>query len=483
MAQPDFGLKVSHNKYLSASDSALDAILTVTALDIKGSDTAVAAQVILLDCSGSMSNPRTKIAAARRAAAAAIDALRDGTYFAVVQGTGESQMCYPTTPRMAVADATTRAQAKWQVNGLLASGGTAMGTWLTRARELLAAHPTAIRHAVLLTDGQNVHETSEELDRVLADCDGHFFCDARGIGDDWDPKELRRIVTVLRGAAAAVRAESDLVADFRALAEATMAKVVPDLRIRVTTLPGAELSLLKQVHPRELDFTGNPARRDGSVWEFSTGSWAANDSRDYQLSLRVNRDDRDPMGEDLLAAAVELVAQRAGTAGIEEDATGTPPEPVVVHWTSDPALSTRFDPKVAHYNGQAELTRAIMAGFDAYDAGRHADAAREWGRAVRLANESGNVENRIRLDRLVDVIDEELGIVRLKPNLSRGDLLDAAAVSDVSIRWPANKPISPSDDDSKSPQPATACPKCQRVSPGTAKFCGGCGAPLGDPGQ
>jgi Mg-chelatase subunit ChlD len=95
MAAPDFTLEVSQNRYLSTEDSAMDAILTITAGDIEVSGSPAAAAVVLLDCSGSMSMPPTKIAAARRAAAAAVDALPDGTFFAIVQGRHEAEMCYP----------------------------------------------------------------------------------------------------------------------------------------------------------------------------------------------------------------------------------------------------------------------------------------------------------------------------------------------------------------------------------------------------
>lgn len=476
MTAPDFALDVSQNRYLSVADATLDAILTVTAGEIAVSDSTVAAEAILLDCSGSMHH-REKIVFARRAAAAAVDALRDGTLFAIVQGTHHAEMCYPAVPRMAVADATTKAEAKGQIHRMQASGGTRMSTWLALAGELLAAHPTAIRHAVLLTDGRNEHETSEELDQALAACDGRFFCDARGIGDDWDPRELRRIVTVLRGTADAVRTEADLVEDFRALATAVMAMVVPDLRIRVTTPPGSSVRLLKQAYPRELDLTGNPARRyettdGGAVWEFSTGSWAAGESRDFQLSLGVRRDEDDPMFEDLLGAQVELVAQRAGTDAAE---LCGPAEAVLVHWTTDPALSSRFDPKVAHYSGQAELNKAVQEGFDAYDAGRRDEAERAWGRAVRLAAESGNVDLSRKLERLVEIVDAPRGVVRLRADLSRGDLLDAAVSSNISSRVPRDRGP---DLDSGIDDRDVTCAECGRTLPGGANFCQ-CGAPLG----
>jgi hypothetical protein len=487
MAAPNFGLEVSQNRYLSIADTEMDAILTVTARDIAVSGSA-AAEVILLDCSGSMFMPSTKIAAAQQAAAAAVDVLRDGAFFAIVKGTDHAEMCYPTTLQMAVANAETKAEAKRCIGRMTASGGTRMGTWLTCARDLFAAHRAAIRHAVLLTDGQNQHETPEELDRALAACEGHFSCDARGIGDDWDPRELRRIVTKLRGTADSVRTASELVDDFRALVVAAMEKVVPDLRIRVTTMRGAELRLLKQVYPRELDLTGNPARQPetengGIVWEFSTGSWAANDTRDYQLSLRMDRGARDPMDEDLRAATIELVA-RPDTGDTAAPAERCAPlQSVLVHWTTDPPLAASLDPKVAHYNAQAELHKATFAGFDAYDGGRLRAAARAWGKAVQLATEFGNTELLTRLKRLVAPIDAVNGIVRIKQDLSREDLLNAAVGSTISSRFPGEprrRRFAPSDGDSRPAKPDVTCTSCGRILPGIARFCGECGTRLGE---
>ncbi|CRK56670.1 hypothetical protein [Alloactinosynnema sp. L-07] len=468
---PAFGLTVSQNHYLAAETTTMDAILRVTAVDIEDRS-AVAAQAILLDCSDSMSMPPTKIAAARRAAAAAIDVLRDGTYFAIIEGTSHARMCYPATG-MAIADKITKAQAKREVSAIVASGGTAMGSWLSMARDLFTAYPDAVRHALLLTDGRNEHETAAELDRVLTSCAGNFVCDARGIGEGWDPHELRRIVTALRGSADAVRSDAELAADFSALTEAAMAKTVPDLRIRVTAMPGTELSMLKQTHPSELDFTAGPARQEGLVWEFSTGSWAGGESRDYQVTLRIAREDTDPVAEDLQVAVVDLV-----TGDTDRCAA---PRPVLVHWTRDPERFSLVDPDVAHYRRQAELDRAVNAGADAFNAGRHDDAAREWGRAIRLADESGNTEIRGRIDRVVDVIDVEQGIVRVKPNLSHGDVLALVVVSNESSRSESPRPDHQSGTAQGPPTPDITCPVCARISPGTDTLCVQCGQPLATP--
>ena len=39
----------------------------------------------------------------------------------------------------------------------------------------------------------------EQLEEVLTRCAGTIVCDARGIGEDWDHRQLLRITSVLRG--------------------------------------------------------------------------------------------------------------------------------------------------------------------------------------------------------------------------------------------------------------------------------------------
>ena len=55
----------------------------------------------MIDCSGSMANPPTKMAAAKTATATAIDTLRDGVEFAVIAGRADATMVYPYGPRAA----------------------------------------------------------------------------------------------------------------------------------------------------------------------------------------------------------------------------------------------------------------------------------------------------------------------------------------------------------------------------------------------
>ncbi|CAM5467918.1 VWA domain-containing protein [Streptomyces tanashiensis] len=156
----------------------------------------------MVDCSGSMDYPATKMRGAREATAAAVDTLRDGTHFALVAGTRTWRRRSTRNGGLAVADARTRAEAKEALRRLSAGGGTAIGTWLRLADRLLSSAELTIRHGILLTDGRNEHESPEELRAALDACAGRFTCDARGVGTDWEVKEVTGIASALLGTAA-----------------------------------------------------------------------------------------------------------------------------------------------------------------------------------------------------------------------------------------------------------------------------------------
>ena len=80
---------------------------------------------------------------AKRATAAAIDALRDGVAFAVVAGRGDAAMAYPERPSSCAASQTHPGRGQGGGAELTAAGGTAMGQWLELAtRCSRAARPT-----------------------------------------------------------------------------------------------------------------------------------------------------------------------------------------------------------------------------------------------------------------------------------------------------------------------------------------------------
>ncbi|MFE0047644.1 VWA domain-containing protein [Streptomyces albireticuli] len=480
---PTVAAQLGQNKYLAAGDGTVPAhaILTV---ETDGLDRLTAragsAEVIVIDCSGSMNWPSTKIAAARRAAAAAVDVLRDGTRFALVEGTEHARVVYPPGGGMAVAGPDTRADAAHVAGGLVAIGGTAMAGWLSCALHLLSGQDAPIRHVLLLTDGRNEHDPPGRLESVLADCAAAFTCDARGIGDEWAATELREIAGRLHGVADAVEDDSDLEAEFRAMMTTAMAKALPDMRIRVSLREGGELRFLKQVFPTELDLTAEGVRTGELTWEFPTGAWG-DEARDFHLCVATGPDG-DPRGQDLQLALVTLVTGPAeGTGGAVEGIALPAPRPMLLHWTDDHALSTRIHPRVAHYGGYADLGRAVIAGCEAYERGARESAEQEWGRAVRLAHELGDEKVLRRLGRLVHVTDPPRGAVRVRGDVSPGDLNAAWVTADHSTQWtapsePADARRVPAARSARRPAPAPdrRCPNCERLAAPADRHCAQC---------
>ncbi|GAB7036158.1 MULTISPECIES: VWA domain-containing protein [Catenuloplanes] len=399
-----FEAEVDQNEFLPAGGRTVDAILTVTATGgtTTGGTTAGGriAQIIIVDVSGSMAAPATKLAEAKKATATAVDTMPDGTPFAVIAGNGTAAMVYPRERGTVVADARTRAEARAAVHQLWANGGTAIGRWLDLANAVFAGTRAEIKHAILLTDGENQHESREQLERVLAACDGKFICDARGVGHGWVAEELRLISSALLGTADGLESPSELAASFTAMTRAAQGKSTADVALRLWTPANSVVRSVKQVFPRVEDLTGRRTEVSARIGEYPTGAWGA-ESRDYHITVDV---EPDAVGEEILAGRVSLVA---GGQVLTERL-------ILAKWTDDTARSTRINRRVAHYTGQAELATAIQEGLRARDAGDEETATAKLGRAVRLATESGHTDTAKLLARVVDVEDARTGTVRLK---------------------------------------------------------------------
>jgi hypothetical protein len=424
---PDFQVEVYQNEYLPQGAAEVNAIVTVTATGTGGGAAAgagtgqSAAEVIIIDTSGSMHHPPTKLSAAKRATAAAIDTLRDGVMFAVVAGTDIAELVYPPKLGMRPASDITRNEAKQAVNRLRADGGTAMGEWLLLAKELFATQSSTLRHAILLTDGQNVHERPKKLERILDTVNGMFVCDCRGVGTDWEVRELRRISDTLLGSVDIVAEPEGLEADFRAMTTAAMGKEVADVSLRLWTPQGAAVKFVKQVEPSLTDLTDRRVDSVPRSGDYPTGSWGS-ESRDYHVCIQVNPAG---VGDKMLAARVSLVSPNGDVLGKGQ---------VIAVWTDDTALSTKISPEVAHYTGQAELASAIEEGMEAQRAGRIETATAKLGRAVALAHESGHEDTAKLLAKVVDVVDPVRGTVRLKREVSAADAMTLETRSQVTKR-------------------------------------------------
>ncbi|MEU0333306.1 VWA domain-containing protein [Streptomyces sp. NPDC006193] len=433
---PRFSVDVYQNEHLPEGAGEVNAIVTVTATGGGALGGAVAAPApgqgpsaavaLMVDCSGSMEYPPAKMRNAREATAAAVDALRDGTRFAVIGGTHVAQEVYPGGGRLAVADAVTRGQAKQALRRLSAGGGTAIGTWLRLADRLLSAADVTIRHGILLTDGRNEHESPQDLQATLEACAGRFTCDARGVGTDWEVKEVTGIASALLGTADIVADPAGLAADFTRMMETAMGKEVAGVALRVWTPVGAAVRFLKQVAPTVEDLTARRTEAGPRVGDYPTGSWG-DESRDYHLCVQVPPAG---IGQEMLAARISPVVPQPDRSVRSLGGQGL----VRAVWTDDLATSTSIDPRVAHYTGQAELAQAIQKGLDLRKAGDIDGATARLGRAVQLANASGNADTAKLLAKVVDVVDAATGTVRLKTKVAEADEMTLETRSTKTVR-------------------------------------------------
>jgi hypothetical protein len=424
---PSFSVEVDQNPYLHVGAAQVDAVVTVTASGAGSAATTTGGtvEIIVVDCSSSMTG--AKMHAAREATAAAVHQIRDGVEFAVVAGTHEAAQVYPRTGT-ATAGERTRREAADAARGLHAAGGTSIGVWLTLARRIAEQHPGAVRHAILLTDGQN-GEPPEVLARVLGECAGSFVCDCRGVGTDWDVEELRRVSSALLGGFEFIREPADLADDFAAMMSTAMGKGLGDVALRLWTPKGSRIRFVKQVDPTISDLTdrrtetGKPGA-PAAQGDYPLGVWG-DETRTYHVCLDVPAQ---AVGAEMLAARVSL--RHGGTGDVLGQGL------VKAIWTDDPGLSTRISRQVAHFTGQAELAEAVQEGLAALRDGDQRTATARLGRAVALASASGNDGTARLLERVVDVVDAPTGTVRLRAAVDRADAmsLDTRSTKTVRVR-------------------------------------------------
>jgi Mg-chelatase subunit ChlD len=450
-----FSATVHQNVYLPRGASAVHAIVNVAAEAHDVDAGPGAAEVIVLDCSGSMGSPWLKMEAARVATGKAIDRLRDGTWFAIVAGTSFARLVYPDRGMvdgepvlgLAYASPATRAAAKEAVGRLTAGGGTAISHWLAMARGLFETRPGAINHCLLLTDGQDEGEERAALTGELERCLGRFECDCRGFGTDWDRAELRQISDALLGSTDIIPDASRMDAEFESIVRKTMSKQVGSVFIQVMTPLGTTVKFFRQVSPEVMDLTDKVTwqqqvglhndwqtvlsvdTRRPLVSTYPTGAWGGGEDREYHVCLEVTPQQ---VGEDHEV--------RAGRVAVVVDGQSVARAPVRACWTDDTERTTRIDRAVAHYTGQEELAVSIEEGLEARQAGDRHTATRKLGRAAQLAVAAGNEQTTRLLLRVVDIEDAERGTVRLKSDVSKEDLMTLDTRSRKTVRLNSSPP-------------------------------------------
>lgn len=422
----NYQTQVFQNEFLPDGGTDVNAIVSISVDDSgDAGSSGVAGEIIIIDCSGSMG--KNTMAAARQAAMVAVDNILDGTYFAIVSGTHEAYLAYPIVrsgPGMVEMNEFTRAQAKSAINRLAADGGTAIGKWLNLTRSLFNSVGDIFsqKHALLLTDGADEHETPAQLNAAIEACRGQFQCDCRGIGTYWVVSEIRKISTALMGSLGFVHDPSQLAAEFASVMQTSMGRGVSKANLRVWTPQGAQLLFVRQVSPEVNEMTNRGRAVSPLIMEYPTGAWG-NETREYHVSVRLPARS---VGQEQLAARVQLVVNgQPQTQGL-----------VKAMWSGNDTLTTQINEEVAHYTGQTELAQAIQQGLAAKQVGDISTATTRLGRAVQLADQTGNEEAASRLRQVVDVVDVATGTVRLRPGATKADemALDTASTKTTRTR-------------------------------------------------
>ncbi|MFF3754177.1 VWA domain-containing protein [Streptomyces sp. NPDC002018] len=441
------------------------------------------AEVIVVDCSGSMGSPRSKITAARDAAVSAVAGLREGTRFAVVEGRHVARMVYPPDERLERADHDTRAEAAAGIRRLYPNGGTSIGAWLGLARRLFANDPGDIRHAVLLTDGWNAHHP-ELLAHELDACEGLFVCDARGIGDGWNARELKLIADRLHGTADAVLRDTDLTAEFESMIRASMARTVAGLPIRLSLMPGSTLRFLKQVYPTERELTGSGRWTDDRTVEFPTDAWGGDETRQYHLCLEAGPEGR-PQHEELQLGYVDVAVPLEGVPAPD-------PVPVLVRWIPGDRASTVVSRIREHFDLHHALGRTLAEAYEAYQDGDTVTTEARLVAALPIAHRLDDQEKLRLLAEVLDITDPVTGQARLKEafdprHMGRFIMLgddstvfreDGAGLGGSAPRAPGSRPPLGASGATR------ICPNpdCEARSPADARFCVRCAHALADAG-
>ena len=158
-----------------------------------------------------------------------------------------------------------------------------------------------------------------------------------------------------------------------------MGRGVAHATLRLWAPQGSEVQFVRQVAPEVLDLTSTATRVSPLIIEVPTGAWG-DETRDFHVPVKVPPA---PVGNERLAARAEVVVDDQVVAkGL-----------VRAVWTDDANLTTRIDPAVAHYTGQARLGEVIQEGLAARAGGRDDEAttvARRGGQAGQGVRQRGH---------------------------------------------------------------------------------------------
>ena len=418
-----FRVEAFLNQYLPPGATRVDAVFSLSA---EGSAPATAGRRVvglIADKSGSMEGE--KIEALKHALRVAVDQM-DANLEAFV-------VAFAAVPKVVLAltrmDEAGRRAAHRAIQRLEAGGGTVMSAALDAALAVFRQRPGALCQAILLTDGQNDPADEVALSGALSDCAGVFQADCRGVGTDWSPKQMRAIAERLLGTVQLVADPANLAEDFRDTLAAAMSRSVAEVRLRLWMPRNAKLVAVRQAYPTEIDLTGKVRPVDQRSVDVPLGAWGEG-TQDYFATFEVA-----PLGlgEQMLVCRPSVVWPDASPWGAASGEAKSAGGNVTVTWTDDAGLSARIDAQVAHYTGQAEKARAIQDGLEALERHDEATATLHLGRALALAEQSGDAETTRRLREVIEP-DATGGTLRLRRGADKVAVMDLDVGSTRTVR-------------------------------------------------
>jgi hypothetical protein len=411
-----FAIGVAQNPYLPPDETRMHAVVTV-AFAPTGETRAEVAEIIVIDRSGSMAGP--KFTEAKRAAKAAIAAVREDAHFSIVAGgTGATEL-YPGGGELASGTGRHKEDAAAAVDAMKIGTATSIGTWLRRAADIASSRPSAIGHVLLLTDGQ-VNQRPSQYDADLAYCEGRFTCDAVGIGTGWNADELKRIAQLFHGTRNYCKDLPDLPEFFTRATDRAMARAVDEVELAVKGPKDFELKGLWEAFPTERDLLPLGREAGARRLAFPLGAWGA-EERQYLVEVAFPA-----TGVGLQRQArLELVHRERVVA------SGS----VRAMWTDDPARSAAFHPAVVHHRAQLagiEHLREALKRLrrDPATATRLLVTALEGARQVGNEEQAEQIEGLLRFD--------EHGNATVKAGITRSEELETHMVTDRTIRTPTS---------------------------------------------
>lgn len=410
---------VHQNSFLPSGATTVSSIVSLKSIlaqaataTLKGTGRVLG---FVVDKSGSMDGEKWR--AARAALAEAVAILPDDAeFFVILGGDGANELI-----SLQKATPANRQAAVSLIRAQSSGGGTYFGQWLSAANRIFKQRPQAIKVLVFLTDGENDgSDTSSRLPGALAEANGLYQVECRGVGTSYRPDQLRTIVGALGGTVDGMSNAADMTADFRAIVEKTKGLAMSSVQLQFWTPVGATIKMVKQVAPELQDLT--PKLVPGAnprIQRLETGAWGE-ESRDFHVIVELEPGSVGKVdGPEKLCARVSLIINEGGN---ETEVKLNEGGMVKAQWTDDEKRSTVINPKVANYTGQAELAQKIQEGVAALTAGDEEKATKALARAAELAEQTGNEEATKRLKKFVETDDK--GTKRLKKNISEGDKVD-----------------------------------------------------------